>query len=100
MILTGRMVRAKEARSVGLVHQLVEAHDRLAGAMTISRRFSGFSLVAQAHAREAVRRAMSMPLADGLAVEAGLSTHAFGSHDAREGILAFIERRPAQFSDR
>ncbi|WP_454919038.1 enoyl-CoA hydratase/isomerase family protein [Xanthobacter sediminis] len=99
MIMTGRTVRAEEAQAIGLVHRVVGADSRLAEAFAFAREFSGFSLVALGYAREAVKRALSTPLNEGLKIEAEISTLAFQSKDAQEGITAFIEKRTAKFSD-
>ena len=48
-------------------------------------------------AREAVQRAATTTLAEGLRAEADLSTLAYRTADAEEGMRAFVERRPAQF---
>jgi enoyl-CoA hydratase len=92
-------VRAEEAQAIGLVHRVVGADSRLAEAFAFAREFSGFSLVALGYAREAVKRALSTPLNEGLKIEAEISTLAFQSKDAQEGITAFIEKRTAKFSD-
>lgn len=99
MIMTGRTVRAEEAQAIGLVHRLVSEENRLADAFAFAREFSNFSLVALSYAREAVKRALSLPLHDGLKVEAEISTLAFQSKDAQEGITAFIEKRSPKFAD-
>lgn len=105
MIMTGRTVRAEEALAIGLVHRLVGKEDRLdphpalAETFAFAREFSGFSLVALSYARKAVRRAGSMPLHEGLKMEAELSTLAFQSKDAQEGIAAFIGKRSPRFCD-
>ncbi|TNC93662.1 MAG: short chain enoyl-CoA hydratase [Stygiobacter sp.] len=99
MIMTGRTVRADEALSMGLVHRIIDDSDRLASAFAFAREFSSYSLVALSYTREAVMRALSRPLQDGLKMEAEISTLAFQSSDAREGIAAFIEKRPAKFTD-
>lgn len=99
MILTGRTVRAEEALSIGLVNRIVGAQDRLADTFAFAREFSGYSRVVLAHARAAIQRALAQPLHEGLKSEADLFTLAFQSKDAREGIAAFIEKRPANFTD-
>lgn len=99
MIMTGRTVRAEEAQAVGLVHRTVSEENRLADAFAFAREFSGFSLVALGYAREAVKRALSTPLHEGLKIEAEISTLAFQSEDAQEGITAFIEKRSPKFAD-
>ncbi|MFC7706253.1 enoyl-CoA hydratase/isomerase family protein [Plastorhodobacter daqingensis] len=99
MIMTGRSVRAEEALSIGLVNRIVDHENRLAEALAFAREFSGFSLVSLSYIREAVKRAQSVPLNEGLKMEAEISTLAFQSRDAAEGIAAFIDKRPAQFTD-
>ncbi|MGE0723610.1 MAG: enoyl-CoA hydratase/isomerase family protein [Alphaproteobacteria bacterium] len=99
MIMTGRTVAAEEAERIGLVHQIVEG-DAMAAAKAFARTFSGFSLPVLRLAREAVLRAGETPLAEGLRIEADLSTLAFQTRDAEEGTQAFVEKRPAKFEDR
>ncbi|WCA72639.1 enoyl-CoA hydratase-related protein (plasmid) [Agrobacterium tumefaciens] len=99
MIMTGRTVRAEEAQAIGLIHRLVSEDNRLAEAFAFAREFSKFSLVALGYAREAVQRALSTTLQDGLKIEAEISTLAFQSKDAQEGITAFIEKRTPNFTD-
>lgn len=99
LIMTGRTVRADEALQIGLVNRLVEDTDRLDHAISFAREFSGYSLVSLGYAREAVKRALSTSLGDGLKVEAEISTLSFQSQDAGEGMQAFIDKRPAQFRD-
>ena len=99
MIMTGRTVRAEEAQAIGLIHRLVSEDNRLAEVFAFAREFSKFSLVALGYAREAVQRALSTTLQDGLKIEAEISTLAFQSKDAQEGITAFIEKRTPNFTD-
>jgi enoyl-CoA hydratase len=51
-------------------------------------------------AREAVMRALDTPLSEGLRIEADLSTLAFQTRDAVEGMAAFIEKRKPRFEDK
>lgn len=98
MILTGRMVDAEEAQRIGLVHRLIDG-DAVAQGIAYAREFSGYSLPVLGFAREAVGRALSTPLPEGLKIEADLSTLAFRTRDAAEGMAAFMEKRKAKFSD-
>jgi enoyl-CoA hydratase len=98
MILTGRTVDAEEAHRIGLVQRLIEG-DALASGIAYAREFAGYSLPVLGMAREAVSRALATPLGEGLKIEADLSTLAFQTRDAAEGMSAFIEKRKAQFSD-
>jgi len=99
MIMTGRVVKADEALALGLVNRVVGHESRIGDAIAFAREFSAYSLLALAYARDAVKRALAMPLHEGLKIEAELSTLAFQSGDAKEGIAAFIAKRPAKFAD-
>jgi enoyl-CoA hydratase len=98
MVMTGRTVNAEEALAIGLVNRIVEAPG-LAAAKAYAREFSGHGLRALQFAREAVQRAMDVPLHEGLRVEADLSTLAYRTRDAEEGMQAFVEKRKAEFRD-
>ncbi|MET4580442.1 enoyl-CoA hydratase/isomerase family protein [Ottowia thiooxydans] len=96
LILTGRTVDAEEALRIGLVNRIVEA-PLLEAACSFAREFTGYGQLALQFAREAVQRAGNTTLAEGLRAEADLSTLAYRTADAEEGMRAFIERRPAHF---
>ena len=98
MIMTGRSVGAEEAERIGLVNRLVEG-DPVEAAVVFAREFSGFGLPALGFAREAVSRALDTPVHEGLRIEADLSTLAFSTRDAAEGMAAFSEKRKARFTD-
>jgi enoyl-CoA hydratase len=99
MIMTGRTVDAEEAGRLGLVNRLIDG-DPIAAGVAFAREFSGHSLPVLGFAREAVSRALDTPLAEGLKIEADLSTLAFQTRDAAEGMAAFIEKRKPGFEDR
>lgn len=98
MVMTGRMVDAQEALSMGLVNRVIEG-DLMAGAMDYAREFSGFSLPVLRYAREAVKRAATAHLAEGLTIERDLNTLAFEGEDVKEGAAAFLEKRKPAFKD-
>jgi enoyl-CoA hydratase len=98
MILTGRTVEADEAERIGLVNKMVSG-DLLEAGQAFAREMTGFSLPVLGLARDAIRRAHDLPLHDGLKIEADLSTLAFQTQDAVEGMTAFIEKRKPVFRD-
>jgi len=98
LVMTGRTVAAEEALAIGLVNRIVQVPG-LASAKSYAREFSGHGLRALHFAREAVQRAMDLPLHEGLRVEADLSTLAYRTRDAAEGMQAFVEKRKADFRD-
>ena len=99
MILTGKTIDAQTALAWGLVNRIVEG-DSLAQGIAFAREFTGFSLPVLGFAREAVTRALDTSLHDGLKIEADLSTLAFRTHDADEGIAAFLDKRKPKFEER
>jgi enoyl-CoA hydratase len=99
MILTGRAIDAEEAYRIGLVQRIVDG-DPVAAGVAYAREFSGYSMPVMSFAREAVSRALSAPLNEGLKIEADLSTLAFQMQDATEGMSAFAEKRKAKFVDK
>jgi enoyl-CoA hydratase len=100
MIMTGRTVDAEEGLRIGLVNRIIEDGEPLAAAMAFAREFSRFSLPTLGFAREAVTRALDTPVAEGLRIEADLSTLAFQTEDAAEGMAAFVAKRKPAFRDR
>lgn len=99
LIMSGRFVDAEEAFRIGLVNRLIDG-DPLEQGMAFSREFSGYSLPVLGFAREAVSRALDNPVHEGLKIEADLSTLAFNTEDAAEGMQAFVDKRKPQFKDR
>lgn len=99
MILTGRTVGAEEALAIGLANRLVEG-DPVEAGIAFAREFSAYSLPVLGFARAAVSRALDAPLHEGLKIEADLSTLAYRTADAEEGMAAFLEKRKPHFKDR
>lgn len=99
MIMSGRTVAAEEGERVGLVNRI----DNEGSPLDIGKRFMEpylkHSLCALYFAREAVQRGGQVSLADGLRVERDLSTLAYRSDDAAEGLSAFVEKRTPNFKD-
>ena len=99
MILCGRTVEAEEALRIGLIHRIADG-DPVQAAIAFAREFSRYGLPALRLARDAVKRALEVPLHEGLNIEADLNTLAFQTQDAVEGMSAFMEKRKPRFSDR
>ena len=98
IIMTGRNIKADEAERIGLVNAVVEG-DLMEAGLDFAGRFTRYSLPALDFARRAVQRATDLPLAEGLRVEADLSTLAYRTEDAEEGMAAFEEKRKPEFKD-
>jgi enoyl-CoA hydratase len=97
MILTGEPITAPEAYAYGLVNRLVPPErcleEALALAMTIAARPS----LAVRMAREAVRYGFETTLREGLEVERRNYTLLYDTEDQKEGMAAFLEKRPPKF---
>lgn len=98
LILTGRTVTADEALQMGLVNRLV-APPAVDAAVEFAEEFTRYGLLALQFARDAVRRASSSTLEQGMLIEQDLSTLAFQTEDALEGMRAFVDKRKPVFRD-
>ena len=98
IVMTGRMVKADEGLSMGLVNRIVEG-DAIEAGLAFTAEVAGYSLPVLRLAREAVRRALDLPVHEGLEVEADLGALSYQTADAAEGMSAFIEKRPPAFRD-
>ncbi|BAX96483.1 putative enoyl-CoA hydratase [Mycobacteroides stephanolepidis] len=100
MILTGRNMDAAEAERSGLVSRVVATESLLDEAKAVAKTISEMSLSASMMAKEAVNRAFESSLTEGLLFERRIFHSAFGTADQSEGMAAFVEKRPANFSHR
>ena len=94
LVLTGRQVHAIEAERIGLADRLVPAGGADGTALDLARRIAANSPVAVRAARHAIRTGAGLPLDAALEVEDAAWRTAATSADRREGIAAFVEKRP------
>jgi enoyl-CoA hydratase len=97
MCLTGRMMDAAEAERCGLVSRVVPLADLMSEAMKAAETIASKSQVIAAMTKETVNRAYEMTLAEGVRAERKLFSSMFALHDQKEGMKAFVEKRPANF---
>jgi enoyl-CoA hydratase len=97
IMLTARQVPAEEAAAIGLVDRLVAAGGALDAALELAAELRIASAKAQAAVIRAVDAAGDLPLAEGIAVERDEVGRQFDDGDGREGLTAFLEKRPADF---
>ncbi|MFY9398528.1 MAG: enoyl-CoA hydratase-related protein [Desulfomonilia bacterium] len=100
MILTGSHYSAQEAFEMGLVNRVVP-HDRLMGeARTLAKTIASHSRVAVWAAIDSVMGGLEGSFEEGLLIEAENFARVSFSHDAKEGLGAFLEKRKPNFKDR
>ena len=99
MVMSGRTIDAKDAERWGLVNRIVEGENPVELGKQFMSEFIGYGLCASQFAREAVVRGLETTLDAGLDNEADLSTLAYQTADAIEGMNAFVEKRTPEFKD-
>jgi len=100
MILTGRMLSAREALDFGLVARVVAKEVWLDEAKRVAREIAAKGPIAVRLAKEAVDEAFETPLTSGIAFERRTFLLARASEDASEGLQAFVEKRAPDFKGR
>src|SRR5881296_1506371 len=100
LILTGDMIDAQEAYRIGLVNQVVPAGDLLAAAEKTLRGILAMGPLAVRLALEAVDQGLEMTLDEGLLLEANHFGLLAATEDMKEGLTAFLEKRPPRFRGR
>jgi enoyl-CoA hydratase len=99
LVLTGRTMDAAEAERSGLVSRVVPAADLMAEAMKTAETIANLSLPIVMMAKESVNRAYETTLAEGIRFERRVFHAMFATKDQKEGMAAFIAKRPPAFSD-
>jgi enoyl-CoA hydratase len=97
LVLTGRMMDAAEAERSGLVSRVVPAASLMEEAMKVAETIASMSLPSVLSAKEAINRSFEAPLDEGLRFERRVFHALFATEDQKEGMAAFIAKRPAKF---
>ncbi len=97
LCLTGDQVTAQQMEAWGLVNHVVPAGQARAEATALAQKIAARAPIAAVMTKEAILTAFETPLESGLAHEKRLFAMLFSTEDQREGMAAFIEKRPAQF---
>ncbi|WP_069813205.1 enoyl-CoA hydratase [Streptomyces sp. TP-A0874] len=100
MCLTGRTMDAAEAERAGLVSRVLAAGELLDEALAVAETVAEMSLPVAMMAKEAVARAFETPLAEGVRFERRLFHAVFATADQKEGMAAFVDKRPPDFTHR
>ncbi|MGW6421661.1 enoyl-CoA hydratase [Nocardia sp. NPDC055053] len=100
LVLTGRNMGAEEAERAGLVSRVVPADDLLDVAAEVAETIAAKSLPVTMIAKEAVNRSFETTLAEGIRFERRVFHSLFAIEDQKEGMNAFVDKRPAHFTHR
>jgi len=100
LCLSGRMMDAAEAERAGLVSRIVPLASLMDEALKTADTIASMSLPSLMLAKEAVNRAFETTLAEGIRFERRAFHSLFATADQKEGMAAFIEKRPAKFTNK
>ena len=98
MVLTARMMDAAEAERCGLVSRVVPLAELISTAMEAAQKIAALSPSSVMIAKELVNSAYETPLSQGVKMERRLFHSLFAFDDQKEGMAAFVEKRPAKFT--
>jgi enoyl-CoA hydratase len=97
VILTGRFLNAAEALDAGLVSRVVPREHYFTEAVRIAHEMAAKGPIALRLAKESVLKAFESTLSEGLEYERKLFYMLFATEDQKEGMRAFVEKRPPKF---
>src|SRR5262245_13309508 len=97
LIYSGETIDAEEALRIGLVEEVVAPDELMPRARALAVAIARKSPVTLRLIKEAIQASLETPLAEGLRLETSLFGVAFASEDKREGVRAFLEKRPPAF---
>lgn len=100
MIFTGNMIKADEARSMGLVNQVCPPDKLMQAVAKIAQTIAGKGAVSLRAAKQVVNNGANVDLAMGCQMEIDAFALCMASEDAQEGAHAFLEKRPPEFKGR
>jgi enoyl-CoA hydratase len=100
LCLTGRIMDAAEAERSGLVARVVPADQLLDEALKVAETIAAMPPLAAIAVKEMINAAFEMPLSQGIRFERRLFHGLFGTEDQKEGMTAFVEKRPGNWKGR
>lgn len=100
LCLTGRMMDAAEAERCGLVARIVAADKLMEETMAAAKKIASMGRLSVVANKEAVNATFETPLSEGLRLERRLFYALFATEDQKEGMAAFIAKRPPEFKHR
>jgi enoyl-CoA hydratase len=99
MALTGRMMDAEEAERSGLVARIFPQADLLKEVKVIAKTIADMPLLTAMMVKESINTAYQTTLSEGMHFERRMFHSCFATNDQKEGMAAFLEKRPAKFTN-
>ena len=99
LIFSGRMIKADEAKEIGLVNAVYAPEALMDGALEMAKSFTKNAPIAVKYAKACIDRGMQMDMDGAIAVENELFAMCFATADQKEGMGAFLEKRSVQFTN-
>jgi len=100
LIFSGKMISAEEACRIGLANAVYSPEELMNGAVEMAKSFTKNGMIAVRYAKACIDRGMQMDIDDGIALENEMIAMCFGTEDQKEGMTAFLEKRPARFQNK
>jgi enoyl-CoA hydratase len=100
LVYTGAIISAEEALRIGLVNAVVAPADLMPRVRAVAETIARKGPLAIADAKRAIRRGADLPLAEAHEIERHLFAGLFATADQKEGMKAFLEKRPPKFQGR
>ncbi|WP_180000854.1 enoyl-CoA hydratase [Acinetobacter sp. YH12255] len=98
LLLSGKFISAEHAYNMGLVSEVVEEEKTIGHALELAKTIAAYAPIAVQQIKEVAQLGSDMPLQAGLALERKAFQILFDTQDQKEGINAFFEKRPAQYT--
>ena len=99
MVMTGEMIDAMEAKSIGLVNHVCSSEELESFTVDMANKIASKSVFTLAAAKRTIKAALNNTLDEGIAIEAQEFANLFDSKDKEEGVKAFMERSKPKWQD-
>jgi len=102
LMVTGNTFSFEEAKEMGIINDIFERENFMDDLMDYARQFCPPNKAAKAvgHIKRSVQTGWELPMESALAIERELQALLFNSQDAKEGLNAYVEKRPAEFKSK
>ena len=100
LIFSGKHISAAEAKEIGLVNAVYAPEELMNAALEMAQSFAKNAPIAIKYAKACIDRGMQMDIDDGIAMENELFAMCYATEDQKEGMTAFLEKRPAVFKNK